>query len=112
MSEKFDPLGEWEERYVQSERAFSGPPPKPPINLAERKQDSRLWTPADMVCTVGRELAQNNCYGGKRVVKAAVVLYCEGEDRQVAVVQSGCSMVELVGVLRMAEQAVHRATVE
>lgn len=112
MPEKFDPLAEWEPQYVKLERAFPEPTLKPPINLAERKQDSRLWTPADMVCTVGRELAQNNCYNGKRVVKAAVVLYCEGEDRQVAVVQAGCSLMETLGLLQLAGQVVHRATVD
>jgi len=82
-----------------------------PVNLAERKQDARLWSPEQMIRTAAHEMAETGQYQGKNITKAAVILYSEDENRQVAIIQSGCSMLELQGLLRFAEQTIDKALV-
>jgi hypothetical protein len=81
----------------------------PPINLAERKQDARLWSPLDMLRSVTGEMQNTGTYQGQKITKAVVILYSEGKNRNVAVIQSGCSMLELQGLFRFAEQTVDGA---
>ena len=102
-----------EDFYPEKEKAFraGGGILEPPVMLAERKQDARLWSPADMVGAVARELQQEGAYGGKKITKAAIILYSEDSDRQVVIVQAGCSMLELQGLLRFAEQTVDKAVI-